>query len=485
MKSLLSLFLKSKLSYLYYCPYIAFVLMVATIAKIPLIQKIPVIRRFFNSRYSFQKDSLIRIQNQLDRLLTLTKPTPPPIRKKTLCFIRLDIIGDYILYRNFLPLFKKYFENYETTFIGNTVIKDIATHCDSQYIDKFIFLDNAYWEKYLRIGTNGSRLSKLKELLFFLPKFMRKRYEDVSNLRKESYEICINSSMFYFSTKEDAIIKHLIAENKVGVFCTHPIESFFRTDYRKRGEIRKSFYTHLFYPKEVPQFLYDSNQDFFQSFFKHFKGVDIGFVELELKLPIAFEYEKFKNILKPPYGVLNLGSSDDFRMYKRFDEMIYFLNPDYQLILCGNSKKDEKLAHSILKRHKNAISLVNQTDLVEYLHLLKNASFAMGNESSIMHLSACLKIPHAFIVSSGLSSPRFHPYPKKVGPNIHMIYPRDFQKIISRSSNWMFKAMTMPHPPVDSVNPQDIISAIKHFAPHLLKEDAPSNTNEITYFERV
>ncbi|MGL2641214.1 glycosyltransferase family 9 protein, partial [Helicobacter pylori] len=90
-----------------------------------------------------------------------------------------------------------------------------------------------------------------------------------------------------------------------------------------------------------------------------------------------------------------------------------------------------------------------------------------------------------FIVSSGLSSPRFHPYPKKVGPNIHMIYPRDFQKIISRSSNWMFKAMTMPHSPVDFVNPQDIISAIKHFAPHLLKEDAPSNTNETTYFERV
>ncbi|MBH0235387.1 glycosyltransferase family 9 protein [Helicobacter pylori] len=478
MKSLLSLFLKSKLSYLYYCPYMAFVLIVA-------FTRLSFIRNFFLHRYPFQEQVLDNIQNQLDRLLTLTKPTPPPIRKKTLCFIRLDIIGDYILYRNFLPLFKKYFEDYEITFIGNTVIKDIATHCDSQYIDKFIFLDNAYWEKYLRISANGSRLSKLKELLFFLPKFMRKRYEDVSNLRKESYEICINSSMFYFSTKEDAIIKHLIAENKVGVFCTHPIESSFRTDYRKRGEIRKSFYTHLFYPKEVPQFLYDSNQDFFQSFFKHFKGVDIGFVELELKLPIAFEYEKFKNILKPPYGVLNLGASDDFRVYKRFDEMIAFLNPDYQLILCGNSKKDEKLANSILKRHKNAISLVNQTGLIEYLYLLKNASFAMGNESSIMHLSACLKIPYAFIVSSGLSSPRFHPYPKEVGPNIHMIYPRDFQKIISRSSNWMFKAMTMPHPPVDFVNPQDIISAIKHFAPHLLKEDAPSNTKETTYFERV
>ncbi|WP_390182097.1 glycosyltransferase family 9 protein [Helicobacter pylori] len=480
MKSLLSLFLKSKLSYLYYYPYVAFVLMVATFTRLPFT------RVLFLYRYPFQEQVLDNIQNQLDRLLTLTKPTPPPIRKKTLCFIRLDIIGDYILYRNFLPLFKKYFEDYETTFIGNTIIKDIATHCDSQYIDKFIFLDNTYWEKYLRIGVNGSRLSKLKELLFFLPKFMRKRYEDVSNLRKESYEICINSSMFYFSTKEDVIIKHLIAENKVGVFCTHPVDSsFHRIRLRKQTEIRKSFYTHLFYPKEVPQFLYDSNQDFFQSFFKHFKGVDIGFVELELKLPIAFEYEKFKNILKPPYGVLNLGASDDFRVYKRFDEMIYFLNPDYQLVLCGNSKEDEKLANSILKRHKNAISLVNQTGLIEYLYLLKNASFAMGNESSIMHLSACLRIPHAFIVSSGLSIPRFHPYPKEVGPNIHMIYPRDFQKIISRSSNWMFKAMTMPHPPVDFVNPQDIISTIKRFAPHLLKEDAPSNLKEMTYFERV
>ncbi|WQT28977.1 glycosyltransferase family 9 protein [Helicobacter pylori] len=479
MKFLLSLFLKSKLSYLYYYPYIAFVLMVATFKRLPFV------RDLFLHRYPFQEQLLHNIQNQLDRLLTLTKPISPPIRKKTLCFIRLDIIGDYILYRNFLPLFKKYFEDYEITFIGNTVIKDIATHYDSKYIDKIIFLDNTYWEKYLRIGANSSRLSKLKELLFFLPKFMRKRYEDVSNLRKESYEICINSSMFYFSTKEDAIIKCLIAENKVGVFCTHPIESLHKIHLRKQTEIRKSFYTHLFYPKEVPQFLYDSNQDFFQSFFKHFKGVDIGFVGLELKLPIAFEYEKFKNILKPPYGVLNLGASDDFRVYKRFDEMIYFLNPDYQLILCGNSKEDEKLANSILKRHKNAISLINQTDLVEYLYLLKNASFAMGNESSIMHLSACLKIPYAFIVSSGLSSPRFHPYPKEIGPNIHMIYPRDFQKIISRSSNWMFKAMTMPHPPVDFVNPQDIISAIKRFAPHLLKEDTPSNTNETTYFERV
>ncbi len=149
--------------------------MVATIAKIPLIQKIPVVRRFFKSRYTSQKDSLIRIQNQLDRLLTLTKPTPPPVRKKTLCILRLDLLGDYTLYRNFLPLFKKYFEDYEITFIGNATIKDIATHCDSQYIDKFIFLDNTYWEKYLRIGANGSRLSKLKELLLFLPKFMRKR----------------------------------------------------------------------------------------------------------------------------------------------------------------------------------------------------------------------------------------------------------------------------------------------------------------------
>lgn len=80
---------------------------------------------------------------------------------------------------------------------------------------------------------------------------MRKCYEDVFNLRKESYEICINSFMFYFLIKEDVIIKYLIVENKVGVFCIYLIESFFRIDYRKRGEIRKSFYMYLFYFKEV------------------------------------------------------------------------------------------------------------------------------------------------------------------------------------------------------------------------------------------
>lgn len=57
--------------------------------------------------------------------------------------------------------------------------------------------------------------------------------------------------------------------------------------------------------------------------------MDIGFVEFELKFFIVFEYEKFKNILKLFYGVLNFGVSDDFRVYKCFDEMIYFLNFDY------------------------------------------------------------------------------------------------------------------------------------------------------------
>lgn len=87
--------------------------MVATIAKIPLIQKIPVIRRFFNSRYSFQKDSLIRIQNQLDRLLTLTKPAPPPIRKKPYvlsAWTSLEIIYSiaifYLFLKNILKIMK-------------------------------------------------------------------------------------------------------------------------------------------------------------------------------------------------------------------------------------------------------------------------------------------------------------------------------------------------------------------------------------------
>ena len=94
--------------------------------------------------------------------------------------------------------------------------------------------------------------------------------------------------------------------------------------------------------------------------------MDIGFVELELKLPIAFEYEKFKNILKPPYGVLNLGASDDSRVYKRFDEMIYFLNPDYQLVLCGNSKKDERACqfHSKTPQKCHFFSQSNRFDRI-------------------------------------------------------------------------------------------------------------------------
>ena len=65
------------------------------------------------------------------------------ISKNKILLIRLDAIGDYVLFRNFIESIKTHvnYKDYSLTLLGNLRWKSLAEELDSEYIANFIWLD--------------------------------------------------------------------------------------------------------------------------------------------------------------------------------------------------------------------------------------------------------------------------------------------------------------------------------------------------------
>lgn len=70
------------------------------------------------------------------------------IKPNYLLLIRLDAIGDYVFFRNFIELLKKS-KKYNITLIGNSVWKNLAVGLDGEFIDSFIWFDRNRFNKDL------------------------------------------------------------------------------------------------------------------------------------------------------------------------------------------------------------------------------------------------------------------------------------------------------------------------------------------------
>lgn len=71
------------------------------------------------------------------------------IEPKSLLLIRLDAIGDYVLFRNFIEVLKKSekYKEYKITLLGNVVWKDLSEELDREFVDEFIWLDKNRFKK--------------------------------------------------------------------------------------------------------------------------------------------------------------------------------------------------------------------------------------------------------------------------------------------------------------------------------------------------
>ena len=321
------------------------------------------------------------------------------IQPKSLLLIRLDAIGDYVLFRNYIELLKKSekYKDYSITLLGNIAWKNLCEELDGEFIDNFIWLDRDRFNK---------------DFLY--------RYQKLQEIVSSGYEVALNSVYSREFSYGDAIIKLINANEKIGSVADV-------SNIRKwQKNISDKYYDVLVPAKSELMFEFDRNKEFFENLLS---------IKLDIKKPhIDLKPKKLPFELPEKYAILFIGASASFRKWniEGFAKIGEYLKNQfgYEIVLCGApSDKDDAL------RFKECfdgsyIDLVGKTSLIELLHVIYNGNLMIANETSAPHFAVSLEMTNIFVISNGNHYGRFTPYPKNMAPNYHVIYHPVIEKDI-------------------------------------------------------
>ncbi len=321
------------------------------------------------------------------------------IQPKSLLLIRLDAIGDYVLFRNFIEVLKKSekYKDYSITLLGNIAWKNLCEELDGEFIDNFIWLDRDRFNK---------------DFLY--------RYQKLQKIVSSGYEVALNSVYSREFSYGDAIIKLINANEKIGSVADV-------SNIRKwQKNISDKYYDVLVPAKSELMFEFDRNKEFFENLLS---------IKLDIKKPhIDLNPKKLPFELPEKYAILFIGASASFRKWniEGFAKIGEYLKNQfgYEIVLCGApSDKDDAL------RFKECfdgsyIDLVGKTSLIELLHVIYNGNLMIANETSAPHFAVSLEMTNIFVISNGNHYGRFTPYPKNMAPNYHVIYHPVIEKDI-------------------------------------------------------
>ena len=313
------------------------------------------------------------------------------INPKSLVLIRLDAIGDYILFRNFIEILKKSskYKDYSITLIGNVARKNLTEELDYKFVDKFIWLD---------------RHSFSKDLIY--------RYRKLKEIVSSGYEIIINPIFIRTFFFDDNIVKLINAKEKIGSGSnTSNIEVW-------QKNISDKYYTKLIQNQKEPMFEFYRNKEFFENLFD---------TKININKPIiSLNKENLEFKLSKKYAILFIGASDRYRKWsvEKFSKIGNHLKKKYgyDIVICG-SKNEINEANELEKYFdKNILNLTGKTTLLELLSVISNGDLILSNETSAPHIAVALNLKNIFVIYNGKHFGRFTPYPKEISKNYHAIY---------------------------------------------------------------
>lgn len=323
----------------------------------------------------------------------------PPVNK-TLLIVKVDGIGDYVLFRNFIEILKnsKRFQGYRFIFCGNTSVKDLAETLDSRWIDQFIWVNQ---------DLLVNRLSYRKQL-----------FEKIKQLGAETV-IQPTFSRDYFAG--DSLVKAIEAPQKIGSQgnCANT------PPWLKKWA--DALYSHLIPADPTPMFEFNRNKEFFEQLLDSPIGLSQAYIDWQDKEPLP---------IKSPYLILFPGAGQDTRRWPIacFIETATQIQKETGLhvVIAGDSSTMAGITH-------NSFQAIITKSLTDLTALINGCSLLICNDTGAAHLGAALYKP-VVCISNGSSSIRFHPYPD----NIHhfsVVYPSP--DIIKKQAPWRIKTISV------------------------------------------
>jgi len=289
--------------------------------------------------------------------------------------IRLDAIGDFILWLDSAQYFRKVYPDKKIILLGNKTWTDLAKKLP-------------YWDEVWALDRQKFNRNPLYRL-----DFLRK-------VRKAGFEVVIQPTYSREFLYGDAIVRISGTRKRVGSIgdCSNirPLEK----------KISDQFYTRLIPATPHPLMELKRNAEFMC-------GLDIS---MEAGLPdLSLAIKGVKNPLDDvsDYYVLFPGASWSGRQwpithFAALTDKIY-RQSGLTAIVCG-SPDEQGLAEALVSQlDVPAMNMTGKTNLVNLAVIIKDASFLVGNETSAIHFAAAVSTP-AFCLLGGGHYGRFMPY---------------------------------------------------------------------------
>lgn len=345
---------------------------------------------FFKNIISNSKKTYRSVKSDLIDSINLRNYNYTP---KTVLIIKLDAIGDYILFRNFLQEIKtsKRYKNYKITLLGNQLWQDISVHFDFTSIDEFIWINPRDLDDYNYRRATEKKIYDLKFEEVVYPTYSRTDLGDSLVIR--------SGAKLKTSFKGD--VRNFAEENK------------------KKKNDRK--YDVLLDVHNTLSFEFYRYINFFSNLLStdltHKKSVLIEKVTVSKKI------------------VFSMGASASSRRWnvEKFHELaIHLLNtlgPDYTLYLCG-SANDSILVNNfkLCLPELNVVDLTGKQTLVEFIHFVSDTYLVVSNDSGPLHIAAACNV-NVVALSNGNNFARFVPYPKEINDKVITIFPEVLKNI--------------------------------------------------------
>ena len=346
-----------------------------------LIRKLKFVRNQKKDRNRFYRD--------LEFIRSLSDVSP---KKNKALIIKLDDIGDYILFRNNLEPFRNSpaIVNKEIWLIGNLMWKPIFERFDAHTVYHTIWVDKSKWkEDSYRFDIYSQVHKHAFETVYYPSATRRLLLDDLIAHASNAPEIYCRSIDIYFPEWQQIAAKKLIA-------------------------------------KEVP---FDKNNIMEYEFNKQFFE---GLLEEEWqKSPPRLDLNN-KGQLKIGIfpGAAHKSKRWPARKFNKLIKLILENYSRYEIVVLG-SASDLKRSKELVKGLENDSRVINKTsktNLVELIEEISTCNLMITNDTSAFHISAALN-NKTIILANGVHHKRFIEYPNA---NIVPVYPRGFLRALKK-----------------------------------------------------
>ncbi len=341
-------------------------------------------------RYRSNKEGrqILRYFNEW-RLLQRSLAAPHPVEKRLL-IVRLDDIGDYLLFRNQLGMYKNSarWQGHAITLLGNLAWKELFTALDAQGVDDALWLDK---KRYLESADYRLQIWR--------------------RLREKGFEIVIAPARTRPLLLDDLCM--LAAAPRLGIGSAN---TYAHASWNAASD---ALYQKVFSGSAAGAHEFVFNGEFAAWICgQRYPGARPG-IEHPFKAPHA-----------GPYILCFVGANTRSKRWpaQRWIEFIhrYRQTNAAAVILAGGSAAEIGMAETI-RQQTDAQSIAGKASLLELLHWVAGADAVCTNDTMAAHLGASCGRP-TIIVANGVNHDRFTEYAKAGIDRVATVYPDVFTR---------------------------------------------------------